>query len=184
MRLRLTGQRYSCRASVRNWPPACPARLCGNGLGLPLACGAASAHYGCARSAAPGPATGLDGRQPAGGSCPTACSSASAAVGSCARSGAGEAEVLGQKGLINEAELAGRDAPNRAPERKRGTRLGRQAQAPADARTPETISQGTDRVTRAAPAARATRGCGATGRSFSTSRTRGGSRTGRPTGGD
>ena len=182
MRVRLTGQRYSCRASVRNWPPACPARLCGNRVGLPLACGAASALYGCAHSAAPRPGTGLDARQPAGGSGPTACSTASAAVRS--RAGAGEAEGFGHARLSNEAERAGRDAPNRAPERKRGPRLGRQAQAPADARTPEKTSQGTSCVARAAPAAYATRGCGATVRSFPASRTRGGSRTGRPTGGD
>ena len=191
MRVRLIGQRYSCRASVRNWPPARTARLCGSRVGLPLACGAASALYGCAHSAAPRPGTGLDARQSAGGSCPTACSSANAAVSSAsaavrspAHTGAGEAESLGQTRLSNEAERAGRDAPNRAAERKRGTRHGGQAQAPADARAPEKTSQGTNYVARAAPAACATRVCSATVRSFPAASIRGGSRTGRPAGGD
>jgi len=191
MRVRLIGQRYSCRASVRNWSPARTARLCGSRVGLPLACGAASALYGCAHSAAPRPGTGLDARQSAGGSCPTACSSANAAVSSAsaavrspAHTGAGEAESLGQTRLSNEAERAGRDAPNRAAERKRGTRHGGQAQAPADARAPEKTSQGTNYVARAAPAACATRVCSATVRSFPAASTRGGSRTGRPAGGD
>ena len=191
MRVRLIGQRYSCRASVRNWPPARTARLCGSRVGLPLACGAASALYGCAHSAAPRPGTGLDARQSAGGSCPTACSSANAAVSSAsaavrspAHTGAGEAESLGQTRLSNEAERAGRDPPNRAAERKRGTRHGGQAQAPADARAPEKTSQGTNYVARAAPAACATRVCSATVRSFPAASIRGGSRTGRPAGGD